>query len=349
MANPQTEDGHVRIANDLWEAIARQNLSGNEFRVLLGILRKLYGFKKKSDWISNRQLAKLVGISYGQAGKMVLRLAERRIITLTYLDEGQRRIIRFNKDFDTWQPLPKKATLAQKSKTPSSKKARDPCSKRRTTKETITKETSTKKIYIRIFETWNSHPQIFPKHQKLTGPMEKAIAARLKDYSCEQICQAIKNYGDSSEGFWVEQREVKKIWGLATFLSRGEGEKIDKFLAGPLTGRRPRLKGTADVPKDLVNEPQPDKAATAFWKAVISDAKVPDRDIEVWLRPAVATAITEDVLTISVPNKLYSEFIKENLIAKLEVMAERKIEVIDGECKAEVRDELAERGSTGTS
>jgi phage replication O-like protein O len=147
LANPQTEDGHVEIANDLWEAIARQDLSGNEFRVLLGILRKLYGFKKKSDWISNRLLAKMTGVGYSQAGKMVIRLAQRQIITLDYLGKGQRRIVRFNKDYDKWTPLPKKAatkTLAKTSRQPLPKKANDPSRKRQTTKESTTKETLTK-------------------------------------------------------------------------------------------------------------------------------------------------------------------------------------------------------------
>jgi len=203
LANPQTEDGHVRIANDLWEAIARQNLSGNEFRVLLGILRKLYGFKKKSDWISNRQLAKLVGISYDQAGKMVLRLAERRIITLAYLDEGQRRIVRFNKDFDTWEPLPKKATLAQKGETPSSKKARDPRSKRRTTKETITKETITKERYEDWLKAWNEntpgpiHEKLGPNGVKFIELLTTEGAADGIVWTLETFTEAVKIYGQA--------------------------------------------------------------------------------------------------------------------------------------------------------
>lgn len=206
------------------------------------------------------------------------------------------------------------------------------------------KDKKVKKEYTRIFEVWNSHPKIFPKHRRLTGPMKEAIGARLRDFTCEQICQAIKNYGDSSEGFWVKQREVKKIWSLAIFLSRGEGEKVDKFLPGPLTGKarsRTRRQFTGTPEKFIqADEPSPDKAATDFWRTVISNAKgkVPDRDIEVWLRPAIATAITEDILTISVPNKLYSGFIKENFIAKLESIAGRKIKIIDGECKAEDSD-----------
>ena len=94
----------------------------------------------------------------------------------------------------------------------------------------------------KIFTAWNEHPKIFPKHQKITGPMKSTINARLQDFTVDQICQAIKNYGDSNDTFWVENREVKKIWGLGTFLSRGEGEKVEKFLAGPINEIR---KGSA--------------------------------------------------------------------------------------------------------
>jgi len=241
LASPQVEAGHLQIANDLWEAIARQRLSGGEFRILLGILRKLYGFKRKSDWISNRQLAKMTGVTYNQAAKMVGRLSERGIVTLVYLDEGQRRIVKFNKDYDKWNPLPKKETVAQKGKGPLLKKENPPCRKRKTTKESITKETYTKEIREKIFDAWNSHPNIRPKHRVLNKATEQAINARLEQFTPDEVCTAIKNYGDSTDKFWIEWREVKRGWSLEQFLSRGEGAKVDKFLDGPIckSGSKP--------------------------------------------------------------------------------------------------------------
>lgn len=93
------------------------------------------------------------------------------------------------------------------------------------------------RAYKRIFDAWNSHPKIFPKHRRVTAAVRRAVDARRRDFTLEQLERAIKNYGDSDEPFWREWREVKRGWGLEQFLSRGEGAKVDKFLAGPIRGR----------------------------------------------------------------------------------------------------------------
>jgi hypothetical protein len=93
------------------------------------------------------------------------------------------------------------------------------------------------RAYKRIFDAWNSHPRIFPKHRRVTAAVRRAVDARRRDFTLEQLERAIANYGDSDEPFWREWREVKRGWGLEQFLSRGEGAKVDKFLAGPIRGR----------------------------------------------------------------------------------------------------------------
>jgi hypothetical protein len=92
-----------------------------------------------------------------------------------------------------------------------------------------------KNIHRVIFEAWTSHPRIRPKHVKLTTAMEKAINARITEgYTPEQICRAIKNYGDSTKEFWAKRRE-EGLWTLDLFLSRGEGTKgLGRFLDGPI-------------------------------------------------------------------------------------------------------------------
>jgi phage replication O-like protein O len=116
VANPQTEDGHIKIANDLWEAITRQRLSGSEFQVLLAVIRKTYGYNKKSDWITNRQLAAMTGLDAIRASENVNRLKERGILTITEKRKGYERIIAINKDYDTWKPL-RKTVRVEKTQT----------------------------------------------------------------------------------------------------------------------------------------------------------------------------------------------------------------------------------------
>lgn len=91
----------------------------------------------------------------------------------------------------------------------------------------------------KIFDTWNEHSSIKPTHRVFTGAMRRAATARLRHYSADDICVAIRNYGDSTEKFWAEFRK-RAGWTLDEFLSRGEGAKIEKFLAGPKGAPRPK-------------------------------------------------------------------------------------------------------------
>lgn len=245
MADPQTENGHVEIANDLWDALVRQKLSGQEWQVLLAIFRKLYGWKKKEDWITNRLLASVTSLRVERVSEAVQRLARRNIIGITEKRKGYRRRIRINKDFDTWVGITENRNITEKRKGYYGKPY-EVLRKivRRTTKETTTKETTKKEKGIpekkmkfeerKIFDAWNNHPNIKPTHRVFTTAMRKAISARLKNYTVDEICQAIKNYGDSTKEFWAKRRQ-EGAWTLDLFLSRGEGTKgLGRFLEGPI-------------------------------------------------------------------------------------------------------------------
>ena len=56
MANPQIENGHVDIANDIAEVLAQTRISGTEWQIVWVILRKTYGWHKKVDQIALSQL-----------------------------------------------------------------------------------------------------------------------------------------------------------------------------------------------------------------------------------------------------------------------------------------------------
>lgn len=56
------DDGFTRIANELLEAVMRAGLSQHQLLVFMAVMRKTYGFNKKSDWVSNEQLSELTGI-----------------------------------------------------------------------------------------------------------------------------------------------------------------------------------------------------------------------------------------------------------------------------------------------
>jgi len=103
MANPQIENGHTKIANELLEAIYRTPMSDYEHRIFWLIVRKTYGFKKKLDWISQKQIVSEINILKQHVSRTIKKLVNRNMI----LKEGKKLSIQ--KDYDLWK-LPKQVT-----------------------------------------------------------------------------------------------------------------------------------------------------------------------------------------------------------------------------------------------
>jgi phage replication O-like protein O len=134
---PQTENGFTQIANELIEQFARIRIPGEAMQVFWVMLRKIYGFHKKSDPIALSQIVAATGLSKIAVCKAVKKLIELNLIT----KKGNKIAAEYaiNKHFDTWEPLPKKVTLPKKVKV-ITEKGNLPLPKKDTTKETITKE-----------------------------------------------------------------------------------------------------------------------------------------------------------------------------------------------------------------
>ena len=77
---PQLEDGHIRIANELFDAILKKLSSYRHTKVVLAVLRKTYGYQKKEDDITISQLAELTGIHRNHVGSTVKDLERMRVI-----------------------------------------------------------------------------------------------------------------------------------------------------------------------------------------------------------------------------------------------------------------------------
>lgn len=108
MGNPQLEDGHTRIANEILEALSKTNLSSYQSRLLFAIIRKTYGHGKKLDWIAVSQLVKMTGIKKSHVSRAKTQLIERKIVTSI----GNK--IGFNKCYSQWAELPKQVTVTSR-------------------------------------------------------------------------------------------------------------------------------------------------------------------------------------------------------------------------------------------
>jgi phage replication O-like protein O len=77
---PQVEDGHTRIANELFEAILRFGLTAREWAVIMTIIRKTYGYNKKQDDISASQIGALCGLARPHVTATLKKLETKKMI-----------------------------------------------------------------------------------------------------------------------------------------------------------------------------------------------------------------------------------------------------------------------------
>ncbi len=107
MASPQKENGHIDIANEIAEALARTNLNGYESRYLWVLWRKTYGWHKKDDTISNSQFSDATGINRTHIWRTEKTLLQRNIVTKLGNKLG------FQKDYTQWRELPKMVAVTK--------------------------------------------------------------------------------------------------------------------------------------------------------------------------------------------------------------------------------------------
>lgn len=97
---PQLEDGHIRIANELFDAILGFGFSGRQMTVLLSVARKTYGYRKKQDDVSASQLGAICGIQRNHVTETLKQLEAMKVVSMSRGDYGM--LISINKHYKTW-------------------------------------------------------------------------------------------------------------------------------------------------------------------------------------------------------------------------------------------------------
>lgn len=104
MSDPQVEDGHVRIANSLYEALVRAPIPGRHFRVWSAVLRETWGWRRKVGPVSTRSLAARTGIDQRSIRRVLDDLVGWRMLTRTSAGVGRPTVWSIQKDFEQWSP-----------------------------------------------------------------------------------------------------------------------------------------------------------------------------------------------------------------------------------------------------
>jgi len=108
MANPQLEDGYLRVATEIWEALCRLRIPGQARQVLDVVIRKTYGFNKKRDAIAISQIMKLTGLKRGYVVRARDKLLKMNLVGCSIMGTEGTLSYSFNKDYETWVAVPKK-------------------------------------------------------------------------------------------------------------------------------------------------------------------------------------------------------------------------------------------------
>jgi phage replication O-like protein O len=223
MSIPQTENGFTRISNELLEAILGSKFTERQIKVIFSIIRKTYGFGKKTDDMSASQIGIVCNMNRNHVTECLNKLSLMRVITKTPGKYGC--FIGLNKHYKTWdlgspksglvpnQDSPKEGLLLVPSRDFASPKSGH-------TKENLQKKTSKENGEFEIF--WKSYPKKVAKQDalkawnKLNPNLEvvlKALAwqVRLDDWlkDAGKFIPYPASYLNSSR--WEDEPVVSKV------------------------------------------------------------------------------------------------------------------------------------------
>lgn len=130
----ELEDGYAKLSNTLLDAYSGADLTKRQFKVLLAILRKTYGWNKTMDRISDSQLSEITKLPVKRCNEAKLELVRMGII------KQQGGMFGPNKNINEWC-IPQNEGISLKTGDKTSLKLRESYpSKQGDTKDTIQKK-----------------------------------------------------------------------------------------------------------------------------------------------------------------------------------------------------------------
>ncbi|EOW9134665.1 replication protein [Cronobacter sakazakii] len=130
----ELEDGYAKLSNMLLEAYAGADLTKRQFKVLLAILRKTYGWNKPMDRISDSQISEIAKLPVKRCNEAKLELVRMGLV------KQQGGMFGPNKNIDEWR-TPQNEGISLKTGDKTSLNLRESYpSKQGDTKDTIQKK-----------------------------------------------------------------------------------------------------------------------------------------------------------------------------------------------------------------
>jgi len=101
--SPQKENGYTPIAHQILGEIGRHGLNGTQRGIIDQLWRYTYGFKRKEATLSLSFLASALDKTKKHIDKELSMLIARNVVIVVSDEPNRTRVLRFNKDFDSWK------------------------------------------------------------------------------------------------------------------------------------------------------------------------------------------------------------------------------------------------------
>jgi len=193
MPGPQKENGYTPIANEIMEALSKYSIPGTQMQCLLVVLRKTYGYSKKTDAISLSQFEKFTNLDRRHIHRAIKELQKKNIIMVLKRSakDGTKKTseYRLNKIYTSWVFVPKKARGSAIKGTKGSAKLGTDINNLKTNKEKYIKEKYIKENLLGVFKTSVNIPEnysIQPEHLKY------ALSKKLSEEQAKDQFEAFK-------------------------------------------------------------------------------------------------------------------------------------------------------------
>jgi phage replication O-like protein O len=160
MANPQIGKGHshTSINNEIMKHLCKIRIPGEARQILDFILLKTYGFSKKEDWIALSQFVTGTGVKKPETIR-----ALKKLLKMNIVGKKANGNYFFNKNYDEWEPLPKKKWSLAKKPT----LAKKPISVGKKANKSLAKKPPTLLDYTSLEYTSLEGGQLTPLYQNL--------------------------------------------------------------------------------------------------------------------------------------------------------------------------------------
>lgn len=157
MPSPQLENGYIAISIEFFDKLRTMHLSGNEWIILLFVMRKTWGWHKKSDRISLTQFTENTKLNRSTANKNIKSLVAKKILVAKQQPVGN--IYQIQKDYSLWVTSCKTDTGCRFD-TQVVAKLTKLVAKQQPTKDTNTKDTIQKIERVALHDLDDSHFQL---------------------------------------------------------------------------------------------------------------------------------------------------------------------------------------------